>query len=143
MRDEYGSLVGGFWRKLICSDPYIAKALALSTGCSAVKEMRLTNVVLETDSKIVFKALTDTSKIADWSFNPILKEIKLFKSHFQKIKLSLVRRAANKSVDLIAHWYRQGMVLVDWIQTPPYSLSVLSMADLQNNYFVESFADVN
>lgn len=107
------------------------EALVAQQGVLLAEEQRWKNVIVETDSKILFEALTKAEKNGPWQIQQIVKETKQKKLSFDSFKVSFIKRETNRFVDFIAQSFKLGMLPLNWVVCPPSSLSVLLFQDEQ------------
>lgn len=102
MQNDRGKLIKGYAEKLIYLESLVVEALAALQGLNLAIIEGWQQIVLETDSQVLFESLACNDALVPWKIEAIIYEIKRKAKKLGRVKLSLVRREENSSANLIA-----------------------------------------
>ncbi|XP_057419104.1 uncharacterized protein LOC130713349 [Lotus japonicus] len=108
-------------------DPAMAEALALRWSLSVIEELGMDDVVIETDSMIVYKAMREAH--CKPYIEPIILDCKFLASMFPKFSISHVKRKANNSAHSLAALANEFPSNV-WWDNPPRSVAEAIFVDV-------------
>ncbi|MFQ6670405.1 hypothetical protein Gotur_035337, partial [Gossypium turneri] len=91
-------------------------------GVELAVNNRLKEVILETDSLIVFSETKKKDFERRWKLKPILKRFDILKDQLHKFLIQRIRRDANKAADWVTKHAKVEMCLEGWINHQPSSL---------------------
>ncbi|XP_073138172.1 uncharacterized protein [Henckelia pumila] len=102
VRDEHGSVVAASHGCIFgISDPTLAKALSIREALSWLKELNLSNLIVESDALLVIQALKNKASDIS-SLDLIVEDCKSLVSDLHSCSFVFVRRSANQAVHLLA-----------------------------------------
>ncbi|OMO94054.1 reverse transcriptase [Corchorus capsularis] len=122
VRDAEGHLLHGLGKQVKGDSALMIEAIAVKTGLKLAKEMRLSNIIVEMDSEVLYKNIVDRGKNRDWRIGPILADIDHLSTCIDSIKFNFVKRNANLAADWIATRSRTEMSFADLSRYQPSSL---------------------
>ena len=70
-----------------------------------------------TDSKILYKTIIRSNRQGDWRVDILGKKL-----GFEEVKFVKIKRSANRAVDWLAKQVKKGMILLNWVYIPLFSL---------------------
>ncbi|KAL8555356.1 hypothetical protein ACS0TY_003244 [Phlomoides rotata] len=130
-RDDQGLALWCFAEKMSGKlDVESAEALAMLSAVKRAKELHFQNIVLETDSQVLFKALKFPSQNLSF-FGLIVRDILSLRSFFEGFSFNWIRRVGNSVAHSLAYLART----IDaplFSSTLPISCMDEYCADLQN-----------
>lgn len=107
-------------------DPTVAKALGLRWSLFTIRDMDMEDVIIETDSLLVYKAMTtDRCKPA---IEPIIQDCKQLSNMFSSISFSHVNRKANNAAHILASLANDFPSNV-WWENPPRAVAEAIFVD--------------
>ncbi|KAK9950806.1 hypothetical protein M0R45_006274 [Rubus argutus] len=123
IRDCSGSLVGGLTRPNSCGSVLIVESEAILEGMKLAKELNVSKLVVESDSKVVIANLRQSSSTVNWRICPIIRAIRLLGSSFHHIRWDWIPREENRAAHVAASLAIGGGVRLNrWATQPPLPL---------------------
>ena len=101
LRDEYGSWIGGFSRRIGIANSFTAELWALRDGLLLCRQLNVQAVAIELDASAIVDAFSHQSA-ANTIVSSILDDCKLLMNQIPQTSISHVYREANKSADWLA-----------------------------------------
>ena len=101
LRDENGSWIGGFSRRIGIANSFTAELWALRDGLLLCRQLNVQAVAIELDASAIVDAFTHQSA-ANTIVSSIMEDCKLLMNQIPQASISHVYREANKSADWLA-----------------------------------------
>lgn len=102
IRDEYGNWVVGFSRRIGITNSFMAEAWALRDGLILCDQMKLSDVIVELDSKALVDAFNNLV-YANSVISPLFEDCKQLASQIPRLCIRHIYREANKCADKLAN----------------------------------------
>ncbi|XP_075665535.1 uncharacterized protein LOC142635224 [Castanea sativa] len=130
IRNEKGEVVGSLAEKIKLPDSIeVLEALAARKAILFAIELGLQRVIIEGDSEIIFKALSESC--SDCShIGHIIKDCKSISSLFQTHSFSHTRRQGNAVAHALAKRARKSFPLLVWMESVPPAVACLVHIDV-------------
>ncbi|CAN6697103.1 unnamed protein product [Malus baccata var. baccata] len=101
-RDDHGSFLAAYRKKISASSVAMAEAKAILHGCSLGRYMGWNDIIIESDSLDSVSCLQDLNSMGSWDAFPLLTKCTSLGKAFQDCRWSWVPRSANKVADSLA-----------------------------------------
>ena len=128
IRDEQGQRVAGFTRKIGKTNSFMAKAWALRDGLVLCNQMKVSKVIVESDTKVVVDALNNRGS-HNSAISPLFDDYRQLASNIPQVVFRQIYCEANSCADRLAnlgHLQQLDFVLHS---SPPVDLASFVLAD--------------
>ncbi|XVF81085.1 hypothetical protein PTKIN_Ptkin15bG0128100 [Pterospermum kingtungense] len=116
-RDDLRCVVAGKTCQVRVNSILEAEAIAVKEGVLLTIEKDYRQIILESDSIAMVKALTGKGA-CDWHIGPYIQEVLVTKGIFEGFKVEWISRKANCVVDWVAKEAKKGMCITNWVNQP-------------------------
>ncbi|KAF7833094.1 reverse transcriptase [Senna tora] len=131
-RNSEGVVFAGYCGQVSATSGFMSEALAMKLALESLSNFPGLKVCFEIDCEELFRLVFGRMlKGGDWACGHILKEILVGAGSAQNVSFSLVRRASNQAADWLARSVVKGLVLKDWVSSPPPPLALILSLDLE------------
>ncbi|XP_021592025.1 uncharacterized protein LOC110599762 [Manihot esculenta] len=132
LRSYDGSFVGACQHRLIgYFSPKIAELIAIREVLSWIKRLGYDQIVLESDTLTVVKALLSSSTSDFSNFGSLVDDCKSLIAEMNSVSVSFVHRSANSVAHLIVRAASTISDRMEWLSTPPQLIIHTLMLDFQ------------
>ncbi|KAF7833101.1 reverse transcriptase [Senna tora] len=131
-RNSEGVVLAGYCGQVSATSGFMSEALAMKLALESFSNFPGLKVCFEIDCEELFRLVFGRMlKGGDWACGHILKEILVGAGSAQNVSFSLVRRTNNQAADWLARSAVKGLVLKDWVSSPPPPLALILSLDLE------------
>ncbi|KDP29625.1 hypothetical protein JCGZ_18787 [Jatropha curcas] len=123
-RNDEGELIDGLSCRKPCSSALVGETYALLEATNLANSMNDQNVIFETDSELLLKAVTNPSSVF-WEISSCVQSIALGLHNLPSSSLEWVGRLANQPADWIAKSCLSGTLPLNFVVNPPSALCPL------------------
>ncbi|KAJ1414196.1 Ribonuclease H-like superfamily [Sesbania bispinosa] len=131
-RNSKGDIDFGLAFPILASNALIVEALALREAISLARNIRVSNIVVESDSKVLVQACRREKSLGE--IKMIVNDIIQIKGHFESCSFTWTPREANCAAHTIAKLASQNILSRWWSLCPSSQLNSILQRDKQNVY---------